>query len=34
LLNLIEHHEIERRLREIEDYPTRTLAVMLIQPKC
>ena len=34
MLNLIEHHEIERRLRKIEDYPTRTLAVMLIQAKC
>jgi hypothetical protein len=34
LLNLIEHHEIERRLRKIKDYQTRMLAVMLLQAKC
>jgi hypothetical protein len=34
LLNLIEHHEIERRLRKIEDHPKRMLAVMLLQAKC
>jgi len=34
LLNLIEHHEIERRLRKIEDYSARMLAVMLIQARC
>jgi hypothetical protein len=31
---LIEAHEIKRRLRKIESYPTRVLATLLIQAKC